>query len=461
MRLVGLDIGTTTICGCAVEADTGELLSVVTRPNASRVPGTQPWEALQDPHIIMDTVREILDGFLGTWRDIAGIGVAGQMHGILYVDQDGTAVSPLHTWQDGRGDIVDDRGISTAALLSRSLGTRVSTGYGIVTHSWNAAHGRVTGTAASLCTIPDYVAMRLCGRRSPLMDASNAASIGGFDLAQGDFRRGEMDSLGIDARLFPEVTHSFPTLGEARPGVPVFVAAGDNQASFLGSVRDARATVLFNVGTGSQVSVPIHTAAEIPGMDVRPFPFSGYLAVGAALCGGRAYAILRGFFERTLRMFAPGEPSVSWDVMNLATGTGSSGGHPFQRHARRSVDPGQHFRHRCGHLHTGKPGRRGSGRDCSRADRLLPGSAVATKGAGLVDDRLRQRAADESRPAGCVRAEARDEDAGAGPRGGDLVRRRAHRGGSKRRASGPRGRGQPRPVCMNRSPGNLSSARGG
>jgi len=322
MKLVGLDVGTTTICGLVADAASGEILSVVTRPNASRVPGAAPWEALQDPRVIVETVETILDEFLGRWRDIGGIGVAGQMHGILYVDRDGKAVSPLHTWQDGRGDLADDHGLSTAARLTRSLGSRVSTGYGIVTHSWNAAHGRVPGTAASLCTIPDYVAMRLCRRTAPLMDSSNAASLGGFDLASRDFRRGDIDGLGIDARLFPEVTDSFPALGQARPGVPVFAAAGDNQASFLGSVRDARTTVLFNVGTGSQVSVPVDASAEIHGLDVRPFPFGGYLAVGAALYGGRAYALLRSFFERTLRLFATGEPSVSWDLMNAAAGTG-------------------------------------------------------------------------------------------------------------------------------------------
>jgi sedoheptulokinase len=327
MKLVGLDIGTTTICGLVVDAGSGEILSVVTRPNASRIPGAQAWEALQDPGVILAAVREILDGFLGRGQDIGGIGgigVAGQMHGILYVDRSGKAVSPLYTWQDGRGDLVDAHGTSAATRLSQSLGSRVSTGYGIVTHFYNAAHGLVPRGAASLCTIPDYVAMTICGRAAPLLDASNAASLGGFDLAVRDFRRSGMDSLGIDARLFPAVTDCFPALGEARPGVPVFAAAGDNQASFLGSVRDARATVLFNVGTGSQVSVPVDTTAEIPGLDVRPFPFGGYLAVGAALCGGRAYALLRTFFERTLRLFAPGESSVSWDTMNATTGPGLS-----------------------------------------------------------------------------------------------------------------------------------------
>ena len=316
MKLVGLDIGTTTICGLVVDAGTGEILSVVTRPNASRFAGRAPWEALQDPGIILETVKGILDAFLDQQEEVGGIGVAGQMHGILYVDKAGRARSPLYTWQDGRGDLAGADGSSTASRLTESLGSRVSTGMGTVTHSYNAAHGLVPGDSASLCTISDYVAMTLGRSTVPRMDASNAASLGCFDAARRDFRRGDMEGLGIDSGLFPEVTDSFPALGEARAGVPVFAAAGDNQASFLGSVRDVLSTVVFNIGTGSQVSLRVDSANHIPGLDLRPFPFEGYLAVGAALCGGRAYALLRSFFERTVRLFTAGGSAVSWELMN-------------------------------------------------------------------------------------------------------------------------------------------------
>jgi len=315
VKLVGLDIGTTTICGLVLDTRTGEIVSVVTRPNTAQRGGQAPWESIQDPAAILETARGIVDGFLDAHRDVGAVGVAGQMHGILYVDASGRVLSPLYTWQDGRGDLPDAGGVSTAARLSAALGRRVSTGMGLVTHAWNAAHGLVPREAAALCTIMDYVAMTAAGARSPVMDATNAASLGCFDLDARDFRRGEMGRLGIDAGLFPAVASGYPPLGEVRPGVPVFVAAGDNQASFLGSVRELRSTVLVNIGTGSQVSVRVDSEMEAPGMDTRPFPFGGYLAVGAGLCGGRAYALLREFFERTLRLFGEQRP-ISWETMN-------------------------------------------------------------------------------------------------------------------------------------------------
>ena len=38
-------------------------------------------------------------------EDIAVIGITGQMHGIVYTDCNGMAISPLYTWQDGRGNL--------------------------------------------------------------------------------------------------------------------------------------------------------------------------------------------------------------------------------------------------------------------------------------------------------------------------------------------------------------------
>ena len=41
MKLAGLDIGTTTLCGLALESDTGEILSVITEPSSFPVPGPE------------------------------------------------------------------------------------------------------------------------------------------------------------------------------------------------------------------------------------------------------------------------------------------------------------------------------------------------------------------------------------------------------------------------------------
>ncbi|HVO39065.1 MAG TPA: FGGY family carbohydrate kinase [Spirochaetia bacterium] len=317
MKLIGLDVGTTTICGLLLDAADGRIVSVITEPNRATLPETVPGDSLQDPQVGLKTALGIVNGFLDSHRDIRGIGVAGQMHGILYIDGKGNALSPLYTWQDGRGDRPFRDG-TYASWVSQALGRPVSTGMGLVTHFYNQKNDLVPAGASSMCTIMDFVAMKLSGAAAPVMDPTNAASLGGFDPGGMDFLRGQFGGIGIEESLFPAVSANYVPLGDARPGVPVFPALGDNQASFLGSVRDSARTALVSVGTSSQISLRMESWREIPGIDVRPMPFGGCLGVGAGLCGGRALAIVRNFFRSTVRLVTGRDAEIPWDVLNGA-----------------------------------------------------------------------------------------------------------------------------------------------
>jgi len=316
MRFMGLDVGTTTICGLLLDASTGRILDISSVPNAFRLPGVQPDEALQDPDGILGAAADLLAGLSGTGEPLAGIGVTGQMHGILYVDAGGSPVSPLYTWQDGRGGRERADGGTYASFLSGELGSPVSTGFGFVTHYWNVENGAVPPDAAAFCTAADFVAMRLAGASRPVTDGSNAASIGCFALDTLRFRTDAAARLGVSPSLFPRVALDYPSLGTGPGGAPVFTAVGDNQASFLGAAAERSRSVHVNIGTGSQISAYLEAFAPVPGMDLRPFPWGGYLCVGAGLCGGRAYALLHDFFEKTVRLFTAGAEGAAYAVMN-------------------------------------------------------------------------------------------------------------------------------------------------
>jgi sedoheptulokinase len=317
MKLIGLDVGTTTICGLLLDAADGRIVSVITEPNRASLPEAAPGDSLQDPEVALKTALGIVNGFLDSHRDVRGIGIAGQMHGILYIDRKGNPLSPLYTWQDGRGDRPYQGG-TYASRASEALGQRVSTGMGLVTDFYNRKNGLVPAGASSMCTIMDLVAMKLAGSAVPVMDPTNAASLGGFDPVAMDFRRDRFGGIGVEPSLFPAVRADYAPLGEARPGIPVFPALGDNQASFLGSVQDSARTAVVSVGTSSQISLFIESWREIPGMDVRPLPFGGCLGVGAGLCGGRAYALLRDFFRSTVRLVTGRDAEIPWELLNAA-----------------------------------------------------------------------------------------------------------------------------------------------
>lgn len=334
MKLAGIDIGTTTISGVVMDARTGRLLEARTAPNPGARRGGPAWERTQDPAAILRAAARMLGAFVAAHRGIAAAGVTGQMHGVLYVDRDGAAVSPLYTWEDGRGNLRGRDGATTAERLAARTGHPMATGYGLVTHAFQRAHRGVPRRAAALCTIGDYVAMRLAGARRPAMDPSNAASLGCFDSRTLRFDEAALRRAGLADGLLPEVAAVPACLGARRGLPPVCAAIGDNQASFLGSVADFDGSALANIGTGSQVSVYVARHRRVAGLDTRPFPGGGWMLVGAPLCGGRALSLLRDFFAGTLRLFGVPPPGDLWARMARVDPGNPGPGRPLTVDAR-------------------------------------------------------------------------------------------------------------------------------
>ena len=298
MKSLGIDIGTTTISAAVIDPAANTVLTTRTVPNDSFIRTERSWEKIQDAEKICAKVFGLADELLKTHQEIESIGLTGQMHGIVYVDRQGECIGPLYTWQDERGALPCScyGGKSVCDLLSETYGIRIYPGYGLATHLYNQVSGLVPERAVKICTIMDYIGMKMTGRREPLMHSSNAASLGMFDVRERCFMREIIRDAGIQEDLLPETSDEFAVLGKYR-GRKVSLAIGDNQAGFLGAVDDIDHTVLLNMGTGGQISVCSDTFFEGRGIEARPFLPGKYLLVGASLCGGRAYTMLERFFR--------------------------------------------------------------------------------------------------------------------------------------------------------------------
>ena len=289
MKTLGLDIGTTTISAVVLDSEAG-VLDVLTESNDSFQNGPA-YARIQDPVRIREIAMASVQKLLERHPDLTAVGVTGQMHGILYVDSQGQPVSPLYTWQDNRGQEVREDGRTWAQWMTDVTGYEMATGYGMVTHAYNLCHNLVPPEAAAFCTIADYLAMVLSGQNRPVIDATNAASLGAYDCRRGMFDTVALKRAGVGPELLPVIA-SNPLLGTGPVGIPVTVGIGDNQASFLGATGGATDAVLINMGTGGQISVYTDTYLTTESMETRPFPDGGWLLVGASLAGGRSYALL-------------------------------------------------------------------------------------------------------------------------------------------------------------------------
>ena len=285
MKAIGIDIGTTSICGIVMDAKTGEVLNSRTISSNAFVDTGKCFEKVQDVEKIVTIAKGIVDEFVSD--DVVAIGVTGQMHGIVYVDENGKAVSNLYTWQDERGN-EEYKGTTYAKYLGSF------SGYGNVTDFYNRENGLVPENAVSFCTIHDYFVMTLCDLKEPLVHESDAASFGFFDVEKGEFTNG----------LNLSVAKDFVIAGNYK-NIPVSVAIGDNQASVFSTLTDEDNGVLLNVGTGSQISVISDKKVVADNIETRPYFNGKFLIVGAALCGGRAFSYLKDFYKNVVKYIKP------------------------------------------------------------------------------------------------------------------------------------------------------------
>jgi sugar (pentulose or hexulose) kinase len=357
--LFGLDLGTTTITAVALDAENGKLLASSTMSNDAettspedKARGYSEWDADRIAERAYACLRELQAKLGRAASEVAGIGLTGQQHGMILLTNPSAGRKVLINWQDQRGEqpfpgspltYVERANELAGADAPRRTGSPLATGYLAVTLFW-LKHQQRLPAGARACFLTDYVA-GLLANAPPATDPTFAASSGAYDLTTGVWDAKVLDALGLPEALFPPVRRSGERLGGLAPepaaalglptGLPVFVAIGDNQASFLGAVARPEDAVLVNVGTGGQVAAFTEEFSFDPQMETRPFPRGGFLLVSAGLCGGRSYALLEQFFREVAQQLlgvTPGEPlydRMSRLAATVPTGAGGLCCAPF------------------------------------------------------------------------------------------------------------------------------------
>ena len=286
---LGIDTGTTSISTAAIDSS-GQLIDHRTLNHSSFIKG-ESFNKIQNPERINNFVADILADIMKALGVPSAIGFTGQMHGMLYVNSSGDSVSPLYTWEDLSGT-------ETVKIL-RSHGMKCSVGYGLATHLYLQMNGKIPNDAVKMTTISDYIAMKLCGKTSPVLSSDMAASWGCFDVKAHEFMYDSLENAGVDVSFLPEIVKGYHVIGHTKENVPVVCSIGDNQAAVKGALKDSpEDSALINVGTGSQISLVTNEYYDSEGdIETRPYGAEKYILSGAGLCGGRAYAMLEGFYE--------------------------------------------------------------------------------------------------------------------------------------------------------------------
>lgn len=320
--LIGIDLGTTKTTAIAVATATGRIEAASTAATSGNITGSRDRERGRsewDARLLLDAgvacLRQLVERLGDRKREIAGIGITGQQHGMVVVDESRRPLTPFINWQDQRGHEPDEATGQTAVQSARHrigdaaikrTGCRINSGFLGLSLFWMRQHQQLPAESTA-CFLMDLFAAELTGGRVTT-EPTCAGSGGVFDVTRRQWDEESIRALELPLSLFPEVREAVQPAGRLNAGMaertglpeglPVSPGIGDHQASFLGSVNDRQETVLINVGTGAQVAVFTESLRFEPPIELRPFPVAGNLLSNVGLTGGWQFQMVEQFFRR-------------------------------------------------------------------------------------------------------------------------------------------------------------------
>jgi xylulokinase len=226
--IVGLDIGTSSVKGLALSQDG----AIVARAESAYPLSTpRPGWAEQDPEDWWRAAQEVLDAL----PPATGIGLSGQMHGLVALDAADRLLRPAILWNDQRTAdecAVIEKRIGRDNLIALT-GNRALTGFTAPKLLWMQRHEPELHAQIAKVMLPkDYVRLRLTGEHA--IDVADASGTLWLDVGGRDWSAPVLDALEVDAAWLPRLLESSQVSGETAAGTPVAAGAGDQAAGALG-----------------------------------------------------------------------------------------------------------------------------------------------------------------------------------------------------------------------------------
>src|SRR5207247_1902502 len=185
----------------------------------------------------------------------ASIGLSGQMHGLVVLDNLDRVLRPAILWNDQRtapecAEIEERIGL---ARLVELTGNRALTGFTAPKLLWLRRHEPTTYARIAHVLLPkDYVRLRLTGGEHAI-DVADASGTLLFDVAGRCWSREMLEALELDPVWLPRTLESPEISGATAAGIPVAAGAGDQAAAALGVGVDRPGPLSVVLGTSGVV----------------------------------------------------------------------------------------------------------------------------------------------------------------------------------------------------------------
>jgi xylulokinase len=278
MKVLGIDVGTGGT-RAVILSEIGKVLASATHEHAPFASPQAGW-AEQDPHdwwrAATGAIREVLQRAGITGAEVACIGLAGQMHGAVLLDENNQVLRPALIWCDQRTQAQCDwltQTIGAQRMIELTCNPAL-TNFTLTKLLWVRQHEPEIWKRFRRVLLPkDYVRFRLTGEHA--IDMADASGTLMLDVAHRRWSEAILSAASLPMtclpRLFesPEVCARISGEGAAASGLaagtPVVAGAGDQAAGAVGMGIVRPGSVSATIGTSGVV----FAATDHPAMDAQ------------------------------------------------------------------------------------------------------------------------------------------------------------------------------------------------
>jgi len=263
--MIGLDVGTSGAKALLIN-ERGVVLASATHTYPLSAP--KPLWSEQDPEdwwrASCQSISEVVSESGVDNKEVAGIGLTGQMHGLVLLDKNGEVLRPAILWNDQRTAeecklITETIGFDT---LLEITGNPVLPGFTAPKILWVKRHEpEIYEQIAHILLPKDYVRYRLTGEFA--IDVADASGTSLLNVEQRDWSSEMLHALDIPDEWLPDVYESVEVTSEINkkrggqsglsPGTSVVAGAGDQAAGGVGSGTVSEGIVSVVLGTSGVV----------------------------------------------------------------------------------------------------------------------------------------------------------------------------------------------------------------
>lgn len=268
--LIGIDLGTSSTKTILFKED-GQIVA----QDSYDYPLYHPEEswAEQDPNdwfnAVVNTIKTVVKESKVNAEDIKSIGLSGQMHGLVMIDEYENIIRDAILWCDGRTskECSEINEILGEEKIINITGNPALTGFTLSKIIWVRNNELENYKKCKKILLPkDYIRFKLTGEY--YTEYSDASGTNLLDIKNLTWSKEILEKLNIDESLLPEIkksheisgyiTKEISSLTGLKCGTPVVAGAADNAAAAIGAGVIEEGNGFMTIGTSGVIFSPIN-----------------------------------------------------------------------------------------------------------------------------------------------------------------------------------------------------------